>query len=123
MEHDGSIYMANRSVQCLGSELSSFVPESGVCRLYKSVPFTEKRPQIPETGMKDGFEKIEHEFPFLSVGQSVGKKQNYLSGCFAVAENFPSVLDDPKKSCSIFPYNRIFRRLVVNGIGRFPFTV
>ena len=64
--------------------LSSFVPESGVCRLYKSVPFTEKRPQIPETGMKDGFEEIEHEFSFLPVEHSVGEKQDYLLGCFSL---------------------------------------
>ena len=42
----------------------SFVPESGVCRSYKSVPFPERLPQISGNGMKDGFEEIEHEFPF-----------------------------------------------------------
>ena len=26
------------------------------------VPFTEKRAQSPETGIKDGFEGMEHEF-------------------------------------------------------------
>ena len=31
--------------------------------LYKSVPFTEKRLQKPETGIKDGFEEMEQEFP------------------------------------------------------------
>ena len=75
---------AKRSVQGLGSGLSSFVPESGVCRLYKSVPFTEKRPQIPETGMKDGFEEIEREFPFLPVEHSVGGKQDYLLERFSL---------------------------------------
>jgi len=29
--------------------------------LYKSVQFTEK--QRPETGIKGGFEEMEHEFP------------------------------------------------------------
>ena len=84
MEHNGCLPFtwAKRSVQGLGSGVSGFVPESGVCRLYKSVPFTEKRPQIPQTGMKDGFEEIEHEFPFLSVEHSVGEKQDYLLGCF-----------------------------------------
>ena len=50
MEHDSQCLpftWAKRSVHGLGSGLSSFVPESGVCRLYKSVPFNEKRPQIP----------------------------------------------------------------------------
>ena len=37
-----------------------------VYRLYKSVPFTEKRRRKPETGIKDGFEEMEHEFPFGS---------------------------------------------------------
>ena len=31
---------------------------------YKSVLFTEKRPQRPETGIKHGFEETEHEFRF-----------------------------------------------------------
>ena len=35
-----------------------------VYHLYKSVPFTEKRPRRPETGTKDGFEEMEHEFLF-----------------------------------------------------------
>ena len=34
--------------------------------------------------MKDGFEEIEHEFPFLSVEHSVGNKQDYLLGCFSL---------------------------------------
>ena len=34
-----------------------------VYHLYKSVPFTEKQPRRPETGIKDGFEEMEHEFP------------------------------------------------------------
>ena len=68
---------AKWSVQGLGSGLSSFVPESGVCRSYKSVPFPERLPQISGNGMKDGFEEIEHEFP-------VGKKQDYLLGCFSL---------------------------------------
>ena len=29
---------------------------------YKSVPIIEKRPRKPETGIKDGFEEMEHEF-------------------------------------------------------------
>ena len=34
--------------------------------------------------MKDGFKEIEHEFSFLSVEHSVGKKQDYLLGCFSL---------------------------------------
>ena len=34
--------------------------------------------------MKDGVEEIEHEFPFLSVEHSVGKKKDYLLGCFSL---------------------------------------
>ena len=33
--------------------------------LYKSVPVTEKRPRRSETGIKDGLEEMEHEFPFV----------------------------------------------------------
>ena len=35
-----------------------------VYHFYTSVSFTEKRPRSLETGNKDGFEKMEHEFPF-----------------------------------------------------------
>ena len=31
-----------------------------VYHLYKSVPFTEKRPRRPETSIEDGFEEMEH---------------------------------------------------------------
>ena len=30
--------------------------------VYKSLPFTEKRPRTPETGIRDGFEAKDHEF-------------------------------------------------------------
>ena len=30
--------------------------------VYKSLPFTEKRPGTPETGIRDGFEAKDHEF-------------------------------------------------------------
>ena len=39
------------------SGLVNFAPES-------RLPFTGKRPRKPETGIKDGFEEMEHEFPF-----------------------------------------------------------
>ena len=32
--------------------------------LYKSASFSEKRPRRREDGVKDDFEKMEHEFPF-----------------------------------------------------------
>ena len=35
-----------------------------IYHLYKSVPFTKKRPQIAWTSIKDGFEEMEQEFPF-----------------------------------------------------------
>ena len=37
--------------------------------------FTGKRPRRPETGIKDGFEKMEHKFPF---GIFHSEKQDYL---------------------------------------------
>ena len=39
-------------------------PRNLVYHLYESVPFTEKRPRRPETGIKDGFEEMEHKFLF-----------------------------------------------------------
>ena len=41
----------------------SWEPGTGY-HLYKSVPFTEKQPRRPETGIKEGFEAMEHEFSF-----------------------------------------------------------
>ena len=54
-----------------GSQSSELV-NAGKCRpgiafrdhLYESVPFTGKQPRRPETGIKDSFEEMEHEFPF-----------------------------------------------------------
>ena len=34
------------------------------CHLFKSVPFSEKRQRRPESEINDGFEEMEHEFPF-----------------------------------------------------------
>ena len=70
------------------------------------IPFTGKRPRRPETGIKDDFEEIEHEFLF---GISRPEKQDYLYRCSVAPGNFP--LERPKKSCSIyFPtrFSRIF---------------
>ena len=35
-----------------------------IYHLYKSVPFAEKRPRRPETGIKHSFEEREHDFRF-----------------------------------------------------------
>ena len=43
--------------------------------LYNAVPFSRKRPRRPGTGIKDGFEEMEHEFPF---GIFHPEKQVYL---------------------------------------------
>ena len=43
---------------------SKFLSRNGLFHLHKSVPFTEKRPRKPETGIKDRFEQIEDEFLF-----------------------------------------------------------
>ena len=54
----------------------NFVPESRLpLILYNSVPFTEKRPRKPETGIKDGFEEIEPEFQLRTFRP---EKQDYL---------------------------------------------
>ena len=50
-----------------------------VYHLYKSVPFSEKRPRRPETGL-NGFEEMENEFPFGIFRQ---EKQDYHFRCFA----------------------------------------
>ena len=63
------------------SGLLNFVPES---RLHW--PFTGKRPRRPETGIKDGFEETEHEFPF---GIFHPEKLDYLFRCSVASGNFP----------------------------------
>ena len=42
-----------------------------VYHLHKSLPFTEKRLQKAETGIKDGFQEMEHEFTRGSVAESL----------------------------------------------------
>ena len=63
------------------SGLLNFVPEQ---RLHW--PFTGKRPRRPETGIKDGFEETEHEFPF---GIFHLEKLDYLFRCSVASGNFP----------------------------------
>ena len=50
-----------------------------------SVPFTEKRPRRLETGIKDGFEGTEHEFPF---GIFHREKHDYHFRCSVALEIF-----------------------------------
>ena len=55
-----------------------------ICR--KSVPFTEKLPRKPETGIKVGSEEMEHEFAF---GISRPKKPDYILRFSVALGNFP----------------------------------
>ena len=64
--------------------VSNFVQKSHYY-FYKSVLFTEKRPRKPETGIKDGFEETEHEFPF---GIFRPEKLDYLFKYFVASEKF-----------------------------------
>ena len=75
----------------------SWEPGTGY-HLYKSVPFTEKRPRRPETVIKDGFAEMEHEFLFVIFHP---KKQDHLFRCSVAPGNFP-LGSGPKKSCSIY---------------------
>ena len=58
-----------------------------------AVPVVEKRPRRSETGIKDGFEKMEHEFPFVIFRP---EKQNYL---FRFSVRLPKIFrwDNPKR--------------------------
>ena len=68
----------------------------------QSVPFTEKRPRRPETGIK---------FLFVIFHQ---EKQDYLFRSSVAPGNFP--LGRPKKSCSMHLLSvRISRNIFVNG--------
>ena len=59
--------------------------------LYKSVPFTKKWLRKPETGIKDGFEEMQHELPLRTF---CPEKQEKLSRCSVAPRNFP--LERPK---------------------------
>ena len=72
----------------------------------KSVPFTEKRPRRPETGIKDGFEEMEHEFPF---GIFHPEKQDYLLRRSVDLGNFPS--ENTQKVVFHLLSNRISRKI------------
>ena len=64
-------------------EISS---QNRVYHLYKSVAFSRNWLRRPETGMKNGFEEMEHEFPF---GICYPEKQDYLFRCSVAGGNFP----------------------------------
>ena len=44
--------------------------------MHKLCPFTEKWPRRPETGIRDGFEELEHEFPTYSDVPFLAKFSN-----------------------------------------------
>ena len=68
--------------------------------MYKSATFAEKRQRKPETGIKYGFEEIDHEFR--------PEKQRFLcSRKFSAGTTQKVVLD--------LLSNQIFRNLFVNG--------
>ena len=79
------------------SRLVNFVPEQRLP--FAKISFIyRKRLGRGETGIKDSFEEVEHEFPFGTF-RPQKKNQDYLIRCFVAPGNFP--LERPKKSCSI----------------------
>ena len=74
------------------------LPWNCVYHLYKSVPFNEKRPRRPETGIKDGLEDMEHEFPF---GIRRPGKTGLPFQMFRCSRKF-SAETRPKKTCTIY---------------------
>ena len=75
---------ANQSVQDLGKwcaklRVGKFHPGIAfTIQLYKSVLFTKQRPRRPETGIKNCFEEIEHESPFVTFSSNVQKDVFHL---------------------------------------------
>ena len=71
-----------------------------VYHLHLSATLTEKLPQKSETVTvpnKDGFEQMEHEFPFGTFRP--GKQGYFFRRRSVVPGNFPP--ERPEKSCSI----------------------
>ena len=87
------------------SVLVNFVPES--C-LLKSVPFTGKQPRRPETGIKDGFEEMEHKLPLRIFHP---EKQAFHRFC--CSQKFSA--GTTQKGAFQLLSNRIFQKLLVNG--------
>ena len=81
-----------------------------VYHLYKSVPYTQKRLRKPEAAIKEGFEEMEHEFPFETFRPW---KQDYLCRHSVAPGNFP--LKQPEKSCSIYFLTGFSGDVFVNG--------
>ena len=71
---------------------------SSLLRIRSGIAFTilEKWPRRPGTGVKEGFEEKEHEFPLVTFPT---EKQEYLFRCPVALGNLP--LKRPKKSSAI----------------------
>ena len=84
--------------------------------MYKSVPFTEKRPLRPGTGIKYGFEETE---PRISVGNIPSGKTGlpfHSTSVFSDVPLLPEIFrwNDPKW-CVPFSAQPNFWKLFVNG--------
>ena len=89
------------------SALVNFIPESHLL-LYKPVPFTRKQPQRPETGIKDGFEEMEHKFP---LGIFHLEKRTFHMFC--CSQKFSAGMN--QKGAFYLLSTQILRKLLVNG--------
>ena len=91
------------------------LPRNRIYHLYESVPFIGKRPQRPETGIKDGLKKWNmgqlyfQDLPIYNklnissakVWNIPSEKQDFLFRCSVASGNFP-LQRGPKKSSSIY---------------------
>ena len=68
-------------------------------------------PGRPKTGIKDGFEEMQHEFPF---GVFHSEKQDYLF-MFSVALGNVRWEGPKSKLCFIYFQTRISRKIFLNG--------
>ena len=88
--------------------IGQFCRESRLPFSQITVPFTEKRLQRAESGIKDGFEEMEHEFnPEKQV------KQDYLFQMFRYSGKFFAGATQ-EVVFHLLP-NRIIRKMFVNG--------
>ena len=90
----------------------SWEPGTGY-HMYKSVPFIEKRPRRSETGIKDGFEEMEHEFLFVTFDP---EKKGLPFPVFRYSRKF-SVGKRTQKVMFHLLSVRISRKIFVNGGG------
>ena len=80
------------------SRLVNFVPEQRLP--FANISFIyRKRLGRRETGIKDSFEEVEHEFPFGTFRPQKKKNRTTLSDVPLLPEIFH--WNDPKRSCSI----------------------